>query len=445
MTIGLGGVIVKRVRSELLPGVFLTCLQTDKFKTGLLSVSFLTRLCREEAAQNTLIPSVLRRGTLRSPDMDALAARLDILYGARIEPVSRKLGEIQAIGFWADFVDDAFLPDGNGGLLEEVAALLGELILSPNTRGGLLLPQYVDSEREKLLEDIRARRNDRAAYARQRMLELMCVGEDYAVDVLGDEETAESIGYVALTKHYRTLLATAPVEIFYCGTAEPERAAAALRDALMTLPRGEIDYDIGTDIRMNSVEAGPRRVTEELDVAQGKLVIGWRLGDSMEDPDIPVLRVMNAVFGGCVLSKLFRNVREKLSLCYTASSGLDLMKGVLIAACGIEPDTYDQALDAILRQLDDMKAAENITPEELDGAKQALTHDLTALTDSAGALEGFWLSQNLQGLDFGPEELAALLIYVTAEDVAAAARNLECDMIYFLRGEEETSDADEED
>ena len=443
MTIGLGGVIVKRVRSELLPAVFLTCLQTDKFKTGLLSVSFLTRLCREEAAQNTLIPSVLRRGTLRCPDMDALAVRLDSLYGARIEPVSRKFGEIQAVGFWADFVDDAFLPDGNGGLLEDVAALLGELILSPNTRGGLLLPQYVESEREKLLEDIRARRNDKGAYARKRMLELMCVGEDYAVDVLGDEDTAESVGYVALTKRYRALLATAPVEIFYCGTAEPERVAAALRDALVTLPRGEIDDDLGTDIRMNSVEAEPRRITEEMDVGQGRLVIGWRLGDSMEDPDIPVLRVMNAVFGGCVLSKLFRNVREEMSLCYTASSGLDLMKGILLAACGIDPDTYDPALDAILQQLDDIKNG-SITPEELDGAKQALIHDLTALTDSAGALEGFWLSQNLQGLDFGPEELAALLLYVTAEDVAAAARCLECDMIYFLRGEEEASDADDE-
>ena len=213
---------MRQVRDEILPGVFLTCLQTDKFKTGLLSVSLLARLCREEAAQDTLIPNVLRRGTAYHGDMDALAARLDSLYGARIEPYARKLGEIQAVGFWADFVDDAYLP-GGGTLLEDVTALLGEILLSPNTRGGLLLPQYVESEKEKLLEDIRARVNDKTAYSRYRLTELMCAAEDYAVDVLGTEDTAESIGYVALTKRYKSLLATAPMEIFYCGTAEPER------------------------------------------------------------------------------------------------------------------------------------------------------------------------------------------------------------------------------
>ncbi len=434
-----GGVTVKQVRSEILPGVFLTCLQTDKFKTGLLSVSFLTRLCREDAAQNTLIPSVLRRGTLRCPDMDALAARLDSLYGARIEPVSRKLGEIQAVGFWADFVDDALLPEGTGGLLEEVISLLGEVILSPNTRGGLLLPKYVESEREKLLEDIRARMNDKGAYARRRMIELMCAAEDYAVDVLGTEGTAESIGYVSLTRRYRELISTAPVEVFYCGTAEPVRVENALWDAFMTLPRGEIDYDLGTDIRMNSVEAEPRCVTEEMEITQGKLVLGFRLGDNMEDPDIPVLRVMNAVFGGCVTSKLFMNVREKMSLCYTASSGVDLMKGVMIVSSGIEPDNYDVALAEILRQLDAVKQGD-IAPEELASAKSSLMHDLAALSDSAGALESFWLSQNLQGLEYGPEELAALVEDVTAEDIAAAARLLECDMVYFLRGSEDVDD-----
>ena len=112
-----GVIAVKQLRDEILPGVYLTCLQTDKFKTGLLSLNLLTRLSRPTAAMNTLIPSVLRRGSLRYPDMNALASRLDSLYGARVEPLSRKLGEIQAVGFWADFADDAFLPSGGGGQL----------------------------------------------------------------------------------------------------------------------------------------------------------------------------------------------------------------------------------------------------------------------------------------------------------------------------------------
>ncbi|MBR2717559.1 MAG: insulinase family protein [Oscillospiraceae bacterium] len=432
---------MRQIRNEILPGVYLTCLQTEKFKTGLLSVSFLTRLCREEAAQNTLIPSVLRRGTTSHPDMEALADRLDSLYGARIEPISRKLGEIQAAGFWASFADDAWLPEGGTSLLEDTAALLGELILSPNTRGGLLLPAYVESEKEKLLEDIRARVNDKIAYSRLRLTELMCAAEDYAVDVLGTEDTAESIGYVALTKRYKRLLSTAPVEIFYCGAADAARVEAALMDAFMPLPRGEIDYELGTDVRMNALEDHVRYHTETMDVTQGKLVIGWRLGLSMEDPDPAVLRVMNTVFGGGVHSKLFRNVREKLSLCYYAGSGIDLMKGFLFVSCGIEPEKYDEALQAILRQLEAMRAGE-ITEEELAGAKASLVSDLTGLSDNPGQLESFWLSQNLLGLEYGPEELAALVEDVTAEQVSAAARAMECDMVYFMTcSGEENEDA----
>ena len=154
---------MEQSRKEILPGVFLTCLKTEKFKTGLISLNLLTPLTRQDAAKNALIPSVLRRGCASCPDLDAVSARLDELYGARIEPAVRKKGEIQCLGFWADFADDRYLPAGGERLLEQVAAFMGELLLDPNTRGGLLLPEYVASEKEKLLQQIRGRVNDTSA------------------------------------------------------------------------------------------------------------------------------------------------------------------------------------------------------------------------------------------------------------------------------------------
>lgn len=435
-----GVITVVEIRKELMPGVYLTALQTDKFKTGLISVSLLTRLTREDAAPNALIPHVLRRGTRRYGDMDALAARLDSLYGARIEPVVRKLGEIQAVGFWADFADERFLPEG-GGLLEEVTQLLGEVLLCPNTRGGLLLPAYVESEKQKLLEDMRARVNDKIAYSRMRMIELMCAAEDYGADALGTEESAEGIRYIELTKRYKKLLAESPVEVFYCGSADADRVEAAVCEALMTLPRGELDPDLGTDIRMNTVEETARTVTETADVAQGKLVIGFRLGECMEEPDIPALRVMNAVFGAGVSSKLFMNVRERLSLCYYAASSVDLIKGLMLVFSGIEPENRDAAVSEIFRQWEAMRAGD-ITEEELAAAKLSLMSELRGASDGAGELEGFWLYNNLLGLEWSPDELAALVEDVTREQVAAAAQTAACDMIYFLTGEEDEDDAD---
>ena len=430
------------VRVELLPGVTLTCLQTDKFKTGCLSVNLLTQLSRENASKNALIPMVLRRGTSRLPDMEAISAELDMLYGARIEPLVRKIGEVQAIGFYADFADDKFLPEGSKQL-EGVGALVGEMLLSPFTRGGLLLPAYVDSEREKLLDMIRGRINEKRSYSIHRLIELMCFGEDFAVSSIGSEDEAENIGYQKLTKHYHQLLATSPVECFYCGSAQPEQVERVLREALMNLPRGEIDYEIGTDIRMNTLEDETRYFTEELDVTQGKLAIGWRLGACMEEPDVPAIRVFNAVYGGAVTSKLFENVREKLSLCYFASSMTDVQKGVMVVSSGIEFDKYDEAKDEIFRQLEAVKNGD-VTDQELEYARRYVASSLRTVSDSPGSLENFYLTQALGGWDWNPEELASLCEYVTKEQVVSVAQSCCCDAVYFLRGLPEGEEAEEE-
>ena len=429
-------------RTELMPGVFLSHLRSDKFKTACMSVTLLTQLRRETAAMNAVIPFVLRRGTTRYSDMEQLSRRMDELYGAAVEPVVRRIGEIQCIGFYGSFPEPDYLPGGEA-LLGDTCALMAQLLLDPVTRGGLLLPQYVDSEREKLLDIIRSRMNDKRSYALTRCIEEMCCYEDFAVSRFGSESEAENIHYKKLTRHYRELIQTCPVEIFYCGKTDFKAVSAAMRDAFSAMPRGEIDYDIGTDLRMNAVEDHVRFVEEEMDVTQGKLVLGFRLGECMEEPDIPALYVFDAVSGSGATSKLFMNVREKLSPCYYASSAVYLHKGIMLVSSGIEFDKLDAARDEILAQLDSVRRGE-ITDDELRSAKKSVASDLRAVQDSIGELEGFYLSQALDGLDYGPAELAALAEDVTKEDVQAIAESIECDLIYFLKGSGEEDGSDDE-
>ena len=430
-------------RSELMPGVFLSHLRSDKFKTACMSLNLITQLSRETAAMNALLPNVLRRGTQRYPDMKQLSCRLDELYGAAIEPVVRRVGEIHCFGFFASFPEPAFLP-GNEALLEEMSRLLAELLLSPNTRGGLLLPAYVDSEKEKLLDLIRSRVNDKRSYAVQRCLEEMCCCEDFAVSRFGDEEGVKAIHYKKLTRYYRELIRTCPMELFYCGKASLSEVETALRDALAGMPRGEINYDVGTELRMNALEAEPRCFEERMDVTQGKLVLGFRLGECMEDPDRAAIHVFNALYGSGATSKLFLNVREKLSLCYYASSSVILRKGLMIVSSGISFDKFDAAKTEILAQLEAVRSGD-FTDEELSWARRAVASDLRAALDSPGELEGYWLSQALDGLDYGPTELAELVGEVTREDVIAVAKSVELDLVYFLRGgDEEDTDEEEE-
>ncbi len=427
-------------RTEIRPGVWLNHLRETKFKTALFSVHMLSQLKRETASMNALLPFVLRRGTASCPDMEALSARYDELYGTVIEPSVRRIGEIQCNGFVASFPEDAFLPEGES-VLRDALALAAELLLSPVTRGGLLLPAYVDSEREKLLDLIASRVNNKRVYSLLRCMEEMCCFEDFAVGRFGSEDNCRSIHYKKLSRHYKSLLQSCPIEIFYCGQAPLKDVSAILKELFSTLPRGEIDDEIGTEIRMNAVEEQPRFTEECMDVAQANLVIGWRLGECMEEPDFPALYVFNDLFGGSPNSRLFMNVREKLSLCYYASSLIDIRKGLLLVSSGIQEENFERARDEIFAQLGAIRAGD-CSSEDLDTARAGVISDLQSVPDSQGALESFWLAQVLSGSDYGPLELAELVREVTPERVRAIADSVDCDMIYLLKSEENAKDAE---
>ena len=112
------------------------------------------------------------------------------------------------------------------------------------------------------------------------------------------------------------------------------------------------------------------------------------------------------------------------------------MKGLVLVSSGIEFDKYQQAKDEILAQLEAIRRGE-IEDWELEGARRTLISGHLSTLDDQGRLEEFWLGQAAAGLDTGVEELAGRLASVTREQVAAAARRLELDTVYFLKGQED--------
>ena len=422
------------IRREIFPGVWLRTVHTNKFKSAYLSLTMLAPLDRETAGANALIPAVLRRGTAAHPDMEALSAALDDLYGGAIEPIIRKKGETQCIGFVGSFLDDAYALEGED-ILSAAAGLLGELLLTPALEDGIFRADYVAGEKANLLDRIRGEINDKRTYATNRMARLMCAEEAYGVSKLGDEASVEAITPETLWQRYRALLTDSAIEIYYCGSAAPERVEEAMKAALADLPVNGDRLVPDCEIRL-SAGPEPRVVEEAMDVTQGKLAMGFRTGGvTCWEEEFPVLVMCNAVFGGTALSKLFMNVREKLSLCYYAASRLEKMKGIMLVSSGIEFDKYETARDEILAQLDSVRRGE-IENWELEGARGTLISGYRATLDDQSDQEEFWLSQAVAGLDTTIEEMAASFETITAAQVAEMAKKLELDTIYFLKGKE---------
>ena len=422
-------------RTQLFPGVWLRTVHTNKFKSAYLSLTLLAPLEEESASLNALLPRVLRRGTQTHPDMESMSAALDELYGGAIEPVVRKKGETQCVGFLASFLDDAYALDGED-ILSGAAALLGELLLRPLTRDGVFDPDYVEGEKANLIDELRGQINDKRIYATRRLTQIMCRGEGFGVDKLGDEGRAAAITPESLWAQYEKLLRQAQIEVYYCGSAAPERVERALSQALAALPVNGEREEPACEVRIHA-EPEARVVEEAMDVSQGKLAMGWRTGGiTVWEEDCPALAVCSAVFGGTSMSKLFMNVRERLSLCYYASSVLEKQKGLMIVYSGIEFKNYETAKSEILTQLEDVKAGK-IGDDELEGARRILINSHLSMEDDQARLEEFWLGQAVAGTERTPKELAARLETVTREQVAAAARKLELDTVYFLKGKEQ--------
>ena len=432
---------MKISRNELMPGIWVTTVNSSKYKTDCLSINMLTQLSIENASQNAIIPYILRRGTTFSPDMKSISIRLENMYGTQIVPVVRKVGEIQCIGLYSSFPSSQYLPE-NIDILSQTASFVSEMLLNPKTRGGLFLKDIVENEKDKMIKNIKSIINDKGSYAIKRCIDEMCCYEDYSTGKFGTVETVEEINYTKLTKYYHTLISSSPIEIFYCGSSSEEDVLYALKNSFSSIPRGDINYDIGTDIRMNSINEEPRELVESKNVNQGKLVMGFRLGECMEDPDIAAIRVFNAVFGGCVTSKLFENVREKMSLCYYASSFVEFHKGLMFVSSGIDPANYTIAKSEILNQLNEIING-NITDHEFVSAKNCLISDMNGIDDSQAALEGYFLSNLINGLDITPEEMSDLISQVTKDEIIEIAKSVVLDEIYFMTTEE-SEDIEEE-
>ena len=413
---------------QLQPGVTLRCFQDSRFKQGILTVQFVRRLCPSEAALNALIPAVLLQGTEQYPDLREITLHLDDLYGASVGALVRKVGDYQTTGLSCGFVDDRFALEGDR-ILEPAIDFLGQLLFRPLLDGGCFRQDYLESEKRNLIQAIEAMRNNKRQYAANQLIRHMTKGDPYSTPRLGEAEQVAAITAQQAYAHYQKVLAESPVQIFYVGSADPARIAQLLRP----LFAGREGYALPAQTVLSTAPTGEH--TETLDVAQGKLCMGFATPITLRDPRFAAMQVLNMLLGGGMTSKLFMQVREKESLCYDIGSGFHGSKGILAVSSGIEFAMKDTVIRKIRQQLDACRAGD-FTDDELLCAKQGLLTQLQSTHDSPGSIENYYASGILSGLNKTPAEYMTAVEQVTAAQVQEAARSLVEHTVYFLRGKQ---------
>ncbi len=413
---------------SLLPGITLRYIRASRFKQSCLSVQLLRPMKKEEAALNALLPAVLLRGSAGHPDLKCITEALDDLYGASVGTLVRRIGDYQSTGFYCGFMDDRFALEGDA-ILEPMLSFVGELLTQPLPGDRGFDADFVESEKKNLISVIESEKADKRAYAASQLLKIMGAADSFGIPRLGEKEDVAAITVEGAFAHYQKILKESPIELFYVGSAPADTVCRLLTQVFAPLQRRCIPLPPQTPFQASE----PRDLQETMDIAQGKLSMGFLTPITQKDPRFAAMQVANTVFGSGQTSKLFMEIRERQSLCYAIGSGYYGSKGIVTVHAGIDFDMEQPVRQEVLRQLQLCQEGA-ISQQELTSAKETLLSGLRSVYDSPGSMEGFFSTAAITGLNRSPEVYAREIEAVTCADAAAAAQTIVPHSTFFLKG-----------
>lgn len=411
-------------------------IEMKKLKTTVVGVYIRRRLCEEEAAFNAVLPYVLKSGCKKYPTTRELSMRLQDLYGATLNGGVIKCGDNQVIFFDAETISDKYTPTGEA-LTSQLIDLLMSVLFEPSVRCKAFNAETVEREKKTIKNKIEALINDKRTYAQLRCTEEMCAGDAFAISQFGTAEQLDAIDRKNLYAHYEKIITSSQIDIFVCGEADCYELSETIKKYTDKLTFTDAKYP---PTKVIAPTNDIKNITDKMEVTQGKLAIGFTTGVNACDKDYPAMIIANSIYGAGTHSKLFNNVREKLSLAYYASSSHNKYKGIILVNAGIEFENFQKAYDEAIAQLDELKAGK-ITDDEINFSKSTIINSLNSYYDNQRYMQLFALDCIYLGINSDIETLKKKIEAVTKDEVLAAAQKITQNTVYFLTGNDEGQEA----
>lgn len=415
---------------EIKEGVHLHMIETNKFKTNLLSVFITTPLLRENITKEALIASVLRRGSMKLTTSEEISKKLEEMYGASFDCGIEKIGNNHIIKFYLETINDEFLPKKED-ILEQAINTMLEIVFNPLVEKEAFKEEYVKTEKENLKQIIEGKKDNKAKYALDRCIEEMYKDKPYGLYKFGYVEDLEEISEKSLYNYYKELIKLAKIDIFVSGNIDTQYTKQKIEEnenIKKLIPRTENSKRVEPLPKIEEAKV----VKENMDVTQGKLVLGMNIQNEELEAKYTAL-VYNMILGGGANSKLFQNVREKASLAYTASSNYVRQINTIFVRCGIEINNYEKALKIIEEQIQDIQDGK-FSDEDLENAKRTIIATIKFIPDEQDTEITYYFGQVLSKNNVSFKEYIEKVENVTKEHIIELAKNININTIYFLTG-----------
>lgn len=416
-------------KHNIFDNINLYVIKDTKYKTVLASTYLHRNLNREEVTYNSLLSKVLKTATKKYSSILDLNIYAEKLYGCSFDMGVTKRANIQSIVSQVNFLNELYCDDN---ILNDSLSLMLDMLFEPYVVDNAFFAEYVSNQKKNLKDDIDSLINDKRAYASIRCLEEMCRGEQNSVVEIGYKEDLDSINEKNLYEHYKSIIFTSPIDIFIVGDVDTMKVVNLLKEYFSGFTFNILPVNIEYS---NKTVITEKYVEDNMSVNQGKLAIGLRTGINIDNPLYYALLTGNSIFGSGAHSKLFNNVREKLSLCYYAYSRLDKYNGIMMIGSGIEFENFQKTRDAVLGELQAVKNGD-FTDDEIMIAKEYIISSFSSYEDSPGMLIDYYMGMAFSDDYPSISTVCEKVREVTRDDILTAFKSVNTDTVYFLNGKE---------
>lgn len=404
-------------------------IKTDKFKTVTIKINFKRKLEKKDITYRNLLADVLVESSLKYPSRRELEIKTEELYNLILKSNTYLSGNYMIMSFDCVFLNEAYTEKG---MLKESLEFFMDSLFHPNAiknsfeKTNFLFMKNALEEQLSTLEDSYGR------YARYRLLEEMDKKALFSLRSIGYLEDLKEINETNLYSYYESVLSSDLIDIFVIGNIDPEQIQQLFLELfpINTLKKPSSSHYV--------TPSKPRKLTktvrEQKDINQSHLLVGCKI-DLLTEMELKyVMNVYNFILGGGTDSKLFQNVREKNSLCYSIHSTFEPTSHLLIIKAGIDSKSYKKAVSLIKKELSNMQKGD-FNEADIEKAKITYLSAFDELEDSPNSIISTYISHEY--LDYDMLETRKQKINeVTKQMVVEVAKKVHADTIYLLEGGE---------
>ena len=399
-------------------------IKTDKFKKTVVKVNFKNKNIKEENVKRRLIPNILAESNDIYKTKRLLNIKTEELYDLSGGSDVTNSGESTITSFSITFLNEKYAP----GLFKDAIEFISNIIFHPQVVDNKFDNKAFNHSREVLKEEIDVLNESPFGFAIHDMYSKMLPDTPMAYPPYGTKQEIDKTKNEDTYKFYLDMLANDQVDIYLIGNI-PDNAEAII-DKYFHLKGARAK----TKHYLNHTKYTSKYTEYEVtkDYKQSTLLIGYKLEDLTPFERDYVMPIYSYILGGGPDSRLFKNVREKNSLCYSISAGYKPISNIMVISSGINASDYKKALKLIKEEVKKLSNGE-FTKRDIDNAKITYLSAFTEVTDSIYSVLNNYISKEYLNTDLVNVRKRKIK-KVTKKDILNVIPKIHPEIVYLLKG-----------